>query len=158
MISEGTKSVLFGAHSIIHSICVIFAWRKLYDVWPSWKVCFCILVHDIGYWGKNYITDKNNDGHAELGCKIAHRLFGAEYGHLVLGHSFSACKKFGIPSSMLEAPDDYSWVIAPLIWMRWNAWLEGFDVKAEDWKEAVKTNFYSKNKISGTELFHKIRR
>ena len=116
---EGTKSVLFGAHSVVHSIMVIIAWKKLYFKWPSWKEIVCIFLHDIGYWGKNYISDKSNDGHAELGCKLAHRLLGAKYGYLVLGHSAAACKKFGISKSKLEAPDDYSWVIAPLLWMKW---------------------------------------
>lgn len=149
--------MLFGAHSIIHSIVVMFAWKKLYSTWPSWRECVCILLHDIGYWGKNYITDKTNDGHAELGCRVAHRWFGPEYGHLVLGHSAAACKKFSIPKSKLEEPDDYSWVIAPLFWMRWNAWVEKFEVGPKEWKEAVRKNFYSKNKVSGTELFHKTR-
>ena len=94
LMAEGTKSVLFGAHSVIHSIVVMLAWKKLYGVWPSWKTCICILIHDIGYWGKNYITDKNNDGHAELGAKIAGKLFGPPYFYLVLGHSRAAIKKF----------------------------------------------------------------
>lgn len=48
---EGTKSVLFGAHSVVHSIMVIIAWKKLYFKWPSWKEIVCIFLHDIGYWG-----------------------------------------------------------------------------------------------------------
>jgi len=155
--TEGTKSVLFGAHSIIHSLMVFIAWKKLYGTFPTWKETICILIHDIGYIGKNYITEKNNDGHAELGCKLAHRWFGPEYGHLVLGHSSAAMKKFGIPKSKLEAPDDYSWIIAPLWWMKLNAKIEKFDVGAEEWKAAVTKNFYSKNKMSGTELFHSLK-
>jgi len=157
-VKEGTKSVLFGAHSIMHSLVVIISWKKLYHEWPSWKVVVCIFLHDIGYWGKNYISEKSNEGHAELGCRVAHRLFGPEYGHLVLGHSSSACKKFGIPKSLLEAPDDYSWIIAPLWWMHWNAWIENFSVGPEQWKKAVKDNFYKNHKLSGTELFHSLKK
>ena len=157
LMSEGTKSVLFGAHSIIHSIIVMVAWKKLYGSWPSWRYGICILLHDIGYWGKDYITNKSNDGHAELGANIACWLFGSEYRHFVLGHSSAACKKFGITKSLLEAPDDYSWVIAPLFWMEWNALLENFDVSPKEWKEAVRANFYAEKKLSGTELFHKTR-
>lgn len=119
-ISEGTKSVLFGAHSPIHSLFVGIAWRKLYGKWPNWKEWVCIFIHDIGYIGMDYISNKSNDGHAELGTKLAHRWFGPEYGYLVLGHSSSSRIKFGIPKSKLDLPDEYSWVIAPLWWMKWN--------------------------------------
>jgi len=153
-ISEGTKSILFGAHSPIHSILVTIAWYKVYGNWPTWKELICIFLHDIGYIGTNYITDKSNAGHAELGTRLVHRWFGAYYGHLILGHSSSARLKFGIPVSKLELPDDYSWVIAPMWWLHWNNWLEGFDVPPSVWKQAMKTKVESKNMISGTDLFH----
>lgn len=33
--TEGTRTILFGAHSIIHSILVIQSWKILYGKYPK---------------------------------------------------------------------------------------------------------------------------
>lgn len=154
--TEGTKSVLFGAHSIIHSIMVYIAWYKLYGKFPSFKETVCILLHDIGYIGKNYLTDKSNDGHAELGANICGYLFGEEYKNLCLGHSSSAQKKYNIEPSKLEKPDEYCWVIAPLIWMKWNNYIEKFGVDPALWKSVITKKLETGNTESGTTTFQRI--
>lgn len=156
-LSEGTVSVLIGAHSIIHSYYVCKAWKVLYKECPSIKEIICILLHDIGYVGTNYYSNNSNEGHAELGAKIAGLLFGRKYWLLTLGHSSAACSKFGIEKSKLEAPDDYSWIIAPMWWHKFCNKVEGFKNDPEVWIQAVKDNFYSENKISGTELANKLK-
>jgi len=142
--TEGTKSWLFGCHSIIHSYYVIKSWKILYKKYPKFWQMICILLHDIGYWGTDYLTNKSNEGHAELGAKIARSLFGDKGYYLILGHSSKAVKKHNIDFSKLEAPDDYSWIISSMLWLKWNHWVEGFNITSpESWKEAVKKNWES---------------
>lgn len=157
---EGTKSILFGSHSVIHSILVIIAWKKIYRTIPSFKEIVCIFLHDIGYFGTNHLSNKTNLGHAELGAKVAHWLFdkkGTKYRDLILGHSLTACKKYNIEPSLLERPDEYSFIIAPMWWMKLNHKIEKFDIPAEVWKKEVTKNFYSSKRVSGTELLNKLK-
>ena len=111
---QGTSSVLFGCHSIIHSLLVLIAWKKLYKRYPArWQI-ICILIHDIGHWGKNYLNNyEEKKEHWVLGAKLADRLFGAKGFYLVMGH----CSYNGQARSELYEPDKYSWQIAPIWWM-----------------------------------------
>lgn len=156
--TQGTKSILIGSHSVIHSILVIKAWRIVYNKWPSLKIILCIFLHDIGYYGMNYITNKSNIGHAELGARIAKKIFGKEYYELIIGHSASSRNKYKIYDTRLEAPDDYSWLIAPKWWISFSNLIERHHVPMEIWIEAVRKNYYSNNKLSGTELYHSLRK
>ena len=118
---QGTWSVLLGCHSVIHSITVIVAWRKLYGSLPNYWQIGCILLHDIGHWGKDYLDDYElKKRHAELGAKIAGRLFGVKGYGLVNGHNAYN----GDTRSQLYTPDKYSWVIAPVWWMMSNCIFE----------------------------------
>lgn len=157
-LAEGTKSVLFGAHSPIHSFYVTLAWKQLYGTWPSLQELVCIWLHDLGYIGKNYITNKSNAGHADLGAWIAYKLFDYCGWCLVMGHSSEAQKKWCIDESKLALPDDWSWAIAPLWWMRWNKWVEGFKVEPLVWKQAMRDKVLTGDKRSGTELSHRLQR
>jgi len=57
----GTKSLLVGAHQFLwHPFTVWLSWRKIYGQWPDWKVCVCIFLHDIGYWGKRNMEGTGN--------------------------------------------------------------------------------------------------
>ena len=144
-ISQGTISWLVGAHSIIHSYYVVKAWKHLYGCYPAFWQLVCIFFHDIGYWGMNYADNKSNAGHAELGAKICGFLFGEKGRLLVLGHSAQAVKKHGISYSWLEAPDDYSWILASTTWMSWNMLVEPYLHDPEEWKLLVKRNWESGN-------------
>jgi len=118
---QGTVSVLFGCHSVVHSLIVIRAWRVLYGNFPNWWETVCIFIHDIGHWGKDYLDDYDEKKrHADLGAKIAKLLFGQKGYELVIGHN--ACN--GQVRSKLYEPDKYSWVIAPIWWMITNTFFE----------------------------------
>ncbi len=118
---QGTWSVLFGCHSFIHSLVVIVAWRKWYGSFPSWWQLVCILLHDIGHWGKQYLDDYElKKQHAVLGARAAGFLFGQKGFDLVAGHNVYN----GDEQSQLYEPDKYSWVIAPLWWMITNTYFE----------------------------------
>ncbi len=74
---QGTVSVLIGCHSVIHSLIVLVAWVRLYGKFPVWWQIVCILLHDVGHWGKNYLDNyEEKKQHSILGAKIAGKLFG----------------------------------------------------------------------------------
>lgn len=111
---QGTASVLFGCHSQIHSLMVVIAWIKIYHKPPCFWELICIILHDIGHWGKNYMDDPaEKKKHPLLGAKIAGKLFGKKGYDLVIGHN----NYFSNTRSKLYYPDKYSWIIAPSIWM-----------------------------------------
>ena len=58
--------------------------------------------------------------HAELGARVAKRLFGQKGFDLVNGHNAYN----GQEQSLLFSPDKYSWVIAPVWWMMSNTIFE----------------------------------
>jgi len=87
-LKQGTWSVLFGCHSLIHSLVVLRAWKKWYGKWPSWWEVVCIPLHDIGHWGKDYLDNyEEKSKHAELGAEVASRLFGEKGHNLIEGHN-----------------------------------------------------------------------
>ncbi|KKM25085.1 hypothetical protein LCGC14_1598570 [marine sediment metagenome] len=155
---QGTISVLLGCHSPIHSLIVIMAWRKLYGHFPNWWQFICILIHDIGHWGKDYLDDyEQKKQHGELGSKIAHFLFGKKGYELVVGHN----PYNGAPRSLLHDPDKYSWVIAPTFWMVSNTWFEPKlqrkgSTRLESalmFKKAMKENMETGFKTLGHEIY-----
>jgi hypothetical protein len=156
-LSEGTKSVLFGSHSVLHSVFVIIAWVKLYREWPKFWQFICILVHDVGYIGMNHITDGTNLGHSLLGAKIGKRLFGQKAFNFIVGHSRKDAEQHNLPLSKLEAPDDYSWILPP-IWLL-KLFLDKVDsVTPEEWRQAVADNWASPyGRLGGTDLSNKLR-
>lgn len=118
---QGTVSVLVGCHSIVHSLLVIRGWKLVYGRYPEFWQIVCILVHDIGHWGLDYIDDpsKKNE-HWRLGAQVAGWLYGSLGIALTAGH----CSKSGFPMSEMRLPDKYSWVIAPNIWLWLNCVFE----------------------------------
>lgn len=117
LFSEGTVSILFGCHSIIHSSLVLIAWIKLYGKLPRpWQIV-CIFLHDIGHLGKNYLSSyEEKKDHWILGSNIAYRLFGNKGFFLVAGH----CSHSKYHKSELHKADKYSWYIAPKWWIYLN--------------------------------------
>jgi hypothetical protein len=75
---------------------------------------FCILIHDIGYCGRNYLSEKSHAEHECLGAEIAGRVFGEKAATLCAEH-----RKFG---GTLEVPDEYSHVLMPT----WLVWVQAF--------------------------------
>ena len=157
---QGTVSVLFGCHSIIHSMMVTIAWHKLHGHWPRFWQFVCILLHDIGHWGKNYLDNYDEKkAHALLGAAIAWQLFGDKGYDLVAGHN----EYNGHPRSELYEPDKYSWVIAPLWWMMSNAVFErklqrnGSTIResAVMFKEAMRKNGETGYQEQGHDIYLK---
>jgi len=121
MISQGTVSVLVGCHSVMHSLLVMKAWKQVYGTWPEpWQVA-CILVHDIGHVGLNYLDDPEAKAqHWRLGADIAGALFGARGQRLVAGH----CQDSGTRESRLYLADKVAWSLAPTWWLVWQCLVE----------------------------------
>lgn len=118
---EGTVSVLFGCHSVMHSFVVLAAWIKLYGRFPKFWQLVCIFLHDIGHWGLDYLSDiEDKKKHWELGAKVAKKLFGKKGYDFCAGH----CIYSNLPKSALYKADKYSWYIAPVWWMYCNAFAE----------------------------------
>ncbi len=114
-ITLGTKTLLFGVHQFfIHPLLVTIAWVRLYHSFPSWKEMFCILIHDLGYWGKPSLKDADGDTHPQLGANIAGKLLGPEWRDFILGHSSFYVIRNGINPSKLLAPDKYFHCMIPL--------------------------------------------
>ena len=84
----GTKSVLFGVHQfLIHPLTVYLAWVWLYGSLPTWRELVCIVIHDLGYWGKPNMDGPEGERHVEWAAGVAQRFLGREYGDLCLFHS-----------------------------------------------------------------------
>lgn len=121
MISQGTISVVCGCHSLMHSLLVVKAWRQIYDEWPELWELVCILLHDVGHVGYNYLDDPEAKAqHWRLGADIARKLFGLGGYRLVAGH----CKASGVPQSRLYLADKVSWSLAPTWWLVWQCLVE----------------------------------
>lgn len=116
MLSQGTISVLFGCHSLPHALAVIAAWKQLYGRWPApWEI-ICILLHDVGHVGKDYLDDpKQKAEHWRLGALLAGLLYGKRGYQLCAGH----CRQSGEPESRLYRADKLSWLLAPQ-WFLWS--------------------------------------
>ena len=155
---QGTVSVLFGCHSQIHSMFVVLAWIKLYHRLPNWWQLSCILIHDIGHWGKNYLDDiEVKQQHWILGATIARKLFGEKGWLFVAGHD----RYSGYPESELLKPDKYSWIIAPRLWIVTNLLFEpkmrqngmGRWEHADYFKKEVKRNIESGDYASAHDIY-----
>jgi hypothetical protein len=109
---QGTVSIIFGCHSIIHSLYVLKAWIELYHKLPCFWELSCIFIHDIGHYNTNYldnIIEKKN--HWRLGAEMGKKLFGQKGFDLCAGH----CEYSGYPQSKLYKPDKIS-QIHPFWW------------------------------------------
>lgn len=113
---QGTGSVLYGCHSVIHSICTVAAWVKLNKEMPTPWQLVCILLHDVGHWGTNYLDNiKEKQDHWKLGAGIAERLFGLKGYYLIAGH----CVYSDIPRNQLYYADKLAMKLAPRWYMLW---------------------------------------
>jgi len=119
--TQGTMSVLFGCHSPVHSLIVVAAWRRLYGEFPKPWQFVCILLHDVGHWGTQYLDNyAAKRSHWRAGARAARCLFGLKGYDLIRGH----CSYDGQDRSRLYAPDKYSWIMAPAWWMWTNTIFE----------------------------------
>ena len=147
LFTEGTVSITIGGHSVIHSMLVVTAWRRLYHRWPALWQLVCIFLHDVGHFGKNYLTSvEEKNQHWELGAWIAYNLFGVKGFKFIAGHDAHS----GFPHSDLYKPDKYAWLLAPVWWLLYNNFIEpkvrasmsGIDA-VRDFKRKVRHNIES---------------
>lgn len=139
IMTEGTKSYLFGCHQFLaHPLVVILAWKKLYNTYPKpWEIV-CIFLHDVGHIGKNYLSDyEQKKEHWKLGANIAYRLFRSKGFYLVAGHDVNS----ELPRSQLFWADKYSWLVAPRWWLESNIRVEGFTYNVDEFLEKAKENW-----------------
>lgn len=155
---EGTKTWFFGYHSIVHSIAVLIAWKKLYGEFPKPWQFVCILIHDIGYIGRDHLKDGTNLEHSVLGGKIAYKLFGTRGWEFVVGHSRKDAEHYNLPLSDLEPPDDYSALIVPEWWVDFTCWFEKIGITGKEWQDAVRKNWEGDKRIGGTDLLNSIKK
>ena len=174
--SEGTISWFFGCHSIIHSYYVVRAWKILHKRWPKFWELICILVHDIGIIGKDYLTDaEQKKNHWVRGADFVGWLFqivrfkayylvmdhdenGRKFHQILVNHQI-AIQDF-VDDRLFKA-DKYSYYIAPLFWIKTNALIEhklkapGMSVtkSAEDFKKRVKESIDSGKWLSNHSFY-----
>lgn len=167
---EGTKSVLFGCHNpLIHGIFVLMAWRLEYKSWPKWWEVICIFLHDIGVWGRQYLSDdRAKIGHWKLGATIATNLvflitrdwvLSLEAHYLVAGH---CPEESGYRKSKLWTPDKKCSLVTPIWLLWWNYWIEWHGkhlgvTKPPLWRKLVVENLKKKEPIGNHELYIKHR-
>ena len=118
----GTKSLLFGVHSvIIHPTVVLIAWYSIYHTWPNWRELVCIIIHDWGYWGCSTMDGDDGSIHPIWAArKVLRRGWDLYYCALCLYHSRHLAKRYDKPVSKLYYADKLSfcytpwWVYIPL--------------------------------------------
>lgn len=171
---EGTKSVLFGCHNpIIHGLCVLRAWKQEYGSWPEWWQVIGIFLHDIGVWGRPYLSDDEaKKGHWKKGAWqsaflvswICRKVFGSQ--RINSKESFDVwlfcaghCpEESGWPQSKLARADKRSWLVAPMWWLWCNYYIEwhgkGIGVTPPPvWRKLVAENLKREKPLGNHELY-----
>ena len=155
---QGTMSILFGCHSQVHSLMVYIAWVRIYHRLPNPAETVCIILHDIGHYGKNYLDNyEEKKHHAELGAKVAGWLLGDKARQLVAGHNAYN----GEQRSKLYEPDKHSWLISPVWWMITNTYFEPKLIRrgstrkesALMFKEAMRENYKTGWQKQGHDIY-----
>lgn len=143
--TTGTKSYLIGCHQfLLHPLFVTIAWKKYHKRFPRPWELVCILIHDIGIVGKDYLKPGGKSGHWIKGTRLAGTLFGLKGTLLVKGHTSESRDNVHWERSNMFIPDKTSYLYAPMLWLRWCTWVEGFiklsGITAYQWHDLVKKN------------------
>ena len=110
----GTKSVIFGVHSIlIHPFFVAWAWWRLYGFPWDARLWLAFFLHDAGYFGKADVEGDEGQRHVILGGRIMGWLFGQQWRDFVLCHSRHWARRVGKPYSKLCVADKLAFVLTP---------------------------------------------
>src|ERR1700758_4296148 len=110
----GTKSVLFGVHSVlVHPWLVAAAWWKLFGFPWDARLWLCFAAHDLGYWGCPNVEGCEGEDHVLLGGRILRVVGGASWETFCLCHSRNWAKKTGLPISRLCVADKLAFVLTP---------------------------------------------
>ncbi len=110
----GTKSVIFGVHSIlVHPFIVAWAWGRLWGFPLDPRLWAAFFVHDLGYMWKPNMEGSEGQRHVLLGGRIMGWLFGPEWRDFVLCHSRHWAESAGKPYSKLCLADKLAFVLTP---------------------------------------------
>lgn len=110
----GTKSVLFGVHSLlVHPVSVAAAWWKFYGFPWDPRLWCAFIVHDLGYWGLPAMESIESEAHVELGARTMTWLFGPLWGEFCASHSRCFARSRGLPISQLCIADKLAFVLTP---------------------------------------------
>ncbi len=166
--TEGTKSYLIGCHQFfLHPLWVLMAWRLEYKSWPKWWELICILFHDIGICGRQYLSDdKAKFGHWWLGAHYSVKIIRKISGDNILGlEGYCVCaghcpKESGYKKSMLFRADKRARVVMPT-WMMWPEYW--FEIKKTgglnppEWRKALKKKLAEGKVFNAHELYQETR-
>lgn len=110
----GTRSVLFGVHSIfVHPFFVAAGWWKLYGFPRDVRLWVSFALHDIGYAARSSMEGPEAETHVELGARIMGRFFGAEWAEFCRRHSRYYARSRGLQVSRLCVADKLAFVLTP---------------------------------------------
>ena len=110
----GTKSVIFGVHSILaHPFFVAWAWWRLYGFPWDGKLWLAFLLHDAGYFRKADMEGDQGQRHVVLGGRIMGWLFGQQWRDFVLCHSRHWARRAGKRYSKPCVADKLAFVLTP---------------------------------------------
>ncbi len=155
--TEGTRSYLYGCHQFfMHPLMVTLAWKRLYGRMPRPWQLGCILLHDIGHIGRDYLTYYSEKRkHWILGARIAKKLFGEKGYALVASHTGQS----GFPRSELYYSDKYSWILSPIWWLRLNDKVEKFGKhrSLHVWRNLMIENFKNDCPKGSHEIYLELR-
>jgi len=148
--AQGTISILFGCHSIVHSISILIRWYQIYGKWPEFWEIVCIFLHDIGHIGRDYLSKEiEKDNHWKLGARIACSLFGPRGMIFIAAHY----PKVGFDKNKLFYADVRSYEIVPRWWVVSNAIFEPKLKKGKTIREAVDTFIKDVRKREQTGIY-----
>lgn len=158
ILSQGTRSVLYGCHAPHHAVMVAIAWRRLYGRWPKLWELACIFLHDVGHVGTNFWDNpEEKDSHWRLGAELADYLFGIEGYLLCAGHEpHSGCKE-----SKLYKADRLSRLWTPTWLLLWERLAEpelrraqpGWISGVRDLRERLKASIESGEFVSNHDVY-----
>ena len=110
----GTRSVLFGVHSIlIHPFFTAAAWWRLYGFPRDVRLWAAFILHDVGYFGRTSVEGFGAEAHVELGARIMGKLFDAEWAEFCRRHSRHYARSHGVRVSRLCVADKLAFVLTP---------------------------------------------
>ncbi len=182
--TEGTKSYIIGCHQfLLHPIWCLLAWRLEYKEFPKWWELICILLHDIGICGRQYLSDDAaKKGHWERGTRLAGRVVSMMKKEPIywIGNegedpwkvplwkrAIEMCsghcpEESRYPESKLSRADKRSRLVAPMWWTWWEYWVEFSGVRkpghVRQWRRAVAENLKRERPLGNHELYMRERR
>jgi len=149
---------------LLHPIFVLMAWKLEHKTFPKWWEIICIFLHDVGIYGKNYLSDDEaKNGHWETGAYICSHIFLRLKRQTTLRFkAYRLCaghcpEESGFPESKLSRADKRSRLVAPMWWTWWEYWVEFSSISSPEyvrrWRKAVAENLRREKPMGNHELY-----